>query len=402
MYTQLASHQTTSFPIEFVDEDEDDMTIMATDDDNRHENSIDFEYSDSRQPKPSHENSIDFEYADSRQPKPSHENEYNNNETSTSNSSNIISLAKDNDNGTAADGTSQSWLISDITEEQMMCGRPIVKMSHFIVDERHLSHGSWPWSVALFTREPYSGSPQDYICGGTLVSSKVVVTAAHCMQRNNRKRYANEIVAYFGRNHYEGGSAIKQQAEDIDTIIIHPDYKKFGQTFDADIAVIIVRSRIRYGKLIRPICLWPKSDEYVVGAVSDESGKEVAATDNKTAESTGTVVIWGRDGNEMAISTKPRIINVKMVGDAECLQQNTMYNEIISNRTFCAQGIQNGRAPCFGDSGSGMAVKQLNNRWYLRGIVSGGLSDPTCTANNYVVFTDASKFVNFINPYMLL
>lgn len=383
LYTELASHQATSFPIEFVDEDEDEMTIMATDDDNQHENSIDFEYSDitSREPKAL----LEFDYE-------------NQTDSNSSSSSNIISSNKSNENG-----TSQSWFISEMTEEQMICGRPIAKTSNFIVDERHLSHGSWPWSVALFTREPYSGLPQDYICGGTLVSTKVVVTAAHCMQRNNRKRYANEIVAYFGRNHYEGGNAIKQQVEDIDTIIIHPDYKKFGQSFDADIAVIVVRTRIRYGKLIRPICLWPKSDEFMVSvAASDKSDEEDATNEKKSTETMGTVVIWGRYGNEMAISTKPRIINVKIIGDAECLQQNTMYNEIISNRTFCAQGIQNGRAPCFGDSGSGMAVKQLNNRWYLRGIVSGGLSDPSCTANNYVVFTDAAKFVHFISPYMLL
>lgn len=395
----MASHQTTSYPIEFIDDyddddddDEEKPTILPTDDNNQLENTIEHATSNN--------NSIS-------------------NTKSNNNATTKLNATNQNATTTTTPSTNsrqQAFYVSEVTEEQMICGRPVLKMSHFIVDDRHLSHGSWPWSVALFTREQFTGQPKDYICGGTLVSTKVIVTAAHCMQRAaNRKRYASEIVAYFGRTRYDGNgnneqpsSTVQQQIEDIDTIIMHPDYKKFGQTFDADIALIIVRARIRYGKLIRPICLWPNADEFEVSSDSDDTAavavESVQKNDKdqlkKSTEIDGIVVIWGRDSNEHSIAKKSRIINVKIVSDTECLQQNTMYNDIISNRTFCAQG--HGRAPCFGDSGSGMAVKQLNNRWYLRGIVSGGLSDPTCTASNFVVFTDATKFIDFITPYMLL
>lgn len=58
--------------------------------------------------------------------------------------------------------------------------------------------------------------------------------------------------------------------------------------------------------------------------------------------------------------------------------------------------------PCNGDSGSGFIMNQ-NGRWMLRGVVSMSISDTkkrTCDLGNYVVFTDASKFLEWLLAFI--
>jgi len=57
---------------------------------------------------------------------------------------------------------------------------------------------------------------------------------------------------------------------------------------------------------------------------------------------------------------------------------------------------------CNGDSGSGM-IFQLNNKYYLRGIVSVSIALQNhlkCDPQHYVVFTDVSKFLPWIERYL--
>jgi secreted trypsin-like serine protease len=62
-----------------------------------------------------------------------------------------------------------------------------------------------------------------------------------------------------------------------------------------------------------------------------------------------------------------------------------------------------GVGPCSGDSGGGMYSNARDvdgvDKWFLRGIVSLSLHNPKtqmCDLTNYVVFTDLSKFGDWI------
>lgn len=59
-------------------------------------------------------------------------------------------------------------------------------------------------------------------------------------------------------------------------------------------------------------------------------------------------------------------------------------------------GFRNGSGPCNGDSGGGFMMLR-DGRWTLRGVVSMSIADQgRCDLSQYLVFTDVSKFSDWI------
>lgn len=65
---------------------------------------------------------------------------------------------------------------------------------------------------------------------------------------------------------------------------------------------------------------------------------------------------------------------------------------------FCVNHGHNGEYLCYGDSGAGFMIRsedRKDRRYFLRGLVSTGYADEgDCTEENFVVFTDVTKFYN--------
>ncbi len=235
--------------------------------------------------------------------------------------------------------------------------------------------------VAVYLVKPIGPT---FNCGGNLVSAKTVVTAAHCFRTSERTYQAHEITLFLGRHNIVNWMEPGVRAAQVEQIVIHSDYMTKDTSYDADIAVAIMRERVEFTEFIRPICLWEGSDSL-----------------NSVVGQMGTVIGWGRDNTGNIVTPEPKKINIPVVTEAECLRSSDTYRYITSQRTYCAGG-RDGRGPCNGDSGGGMTFK-INNKWMLRGIVSAALADPivnTCNLGEYIVFTDAAKFVSWIRAYM--
>ncbi|XP_063924332.1 proclotting enzyme-like isoform X2 [Zophobas morio] len=251
------------------------------------------------------------------------------------------------------------------------CGIPVVA-NLLVVNGKSVPRGAFPWLTAMFVS---TGTGVEYKCAGSLVSTRHVITAAHCVQKSRRRIPADKFLFILGKLNIETlliGNGEKMVG--ADDIKVHPDYVPLES--DADIAVVILSQVIEFSNYIRPICLWAGSDD--IDTVVGEKGK---------------VVGWGRDENNNSMTAEPRQTTMPIVSQEECLRSGEVFKYITSQRTFCA-GYRNESGPCNGDSGSGFIMKS-NEKWFLKGIVSTSKYDSvkqSCDLTNYVVFTDISKF----------
>lgn len=87
---------------------------------------------------------------------------------------------------------------------------------------------------------PYQVSIQrstGHFCGGSLFKSNVVITAAHCLE----KERANEISVRLGSTEHNSGGVIRK----VSSFKIHPNYN--SSSINNDVAVIKLVSAVEMG-----------------------------------------------------------------------------------------------------------------------------------------------------------
>lgn len=230
--------------------------------------------------------------------------------------------------------------------------------------------------AALFLyKRNLQGQPR-YICGGTLISKKSVVTAAHCVHKKEQTvGFSHEQLRVLLGVHdlndlYEPGRI----SERVIKISIHPTWNSAEtQKFTGDIAILLLERSVTFNNFIQPICL----------------------SSSLTFENHGVVAGWGRWQNQTVgtFNKIPTKINVPIVEEKVCYEQEHVLAKSGWEESFCAgrQGV----SVCDGDSGSGYFVTS-NNTYYLKGIVSNSVIHEKCDQGYYAIYTDAFKYFSFL------
>lgn len=201
-----------------------------------------------------------------------------------------------------------------------------------IIGGEDLSIEKAPWQVSI---QEWSG----HICGGSILSPYIVLTAAHCVI----EYYPEHLVVRVGSSYADFEGFVL----DVSLIVCHGDYD--STSFDNDVAVVV---------LSEPLDL----ESY------DSIRSIELAKDMPTPGSQASVTGWGY--TEYGSPEVLQYLESEIVDPGTCGEMYSRYNTV-SERMICASAHD--RGSCRGDSGGALV---LDNRQV--GIVSWGVgcADP--------------------------
>lgn len=128
------------------------------------------------------------------------------------------------------------------------CGQRLQSVG-LIAKGRKTTPARWPWHAALFYQEEFKIS---YKCGATIVRDNVAVTAAHCVSKSG-----NNLNEQIMKLRIEQGELLSSSSHQFNIYksIVHEDYNY--ETYQNDIALLMLESKISFSTQVQPICLPP-------------------------------------------------------------------------------------------------------------------------------------------------
>ncbi len=245
-----------------------------------------------------------------------------------------------------------------------------VSISTRIVGGTESQAGEWPWIVSI-------KSAGNHFCGGSLINSQWVLTAAHCMFNGSVQIKPGEITASVGE--YDLNSSPVTTASSISKIYTHPDYDAAAIT--NDIALL---------KLQQPV-----SSPVTINALDSTSTiNAVAAQSKVTSIGWGSTV--GYAYGEVVTPNYPFVLR-----DVELpLQTDTMCDSALGKNytpeMVCAGIANSGKDSCQGDSGGPLVIDD-NGNWKQIGIASWGIGCASTTPGAYTRLALYQSWINTIS-----
>ncbi|ESO81983.1 hypothetical protein LOTGIDRAFT_84942, partial [Lottia gigantea] len=245
------------------------------------------------------------------------------------------------------------------------CGSPAIEPvgdeDARVVGGRAAHLGAWPWTVMLLE----VNMP---VCGGAILNERVIITAAHCFEDQDPTRWT-VTAGGIKQNTFEYSKRMYQ----IESIMMYKDYDEFS--VENDIALVMLKSEIKFSNYIRPICLPSENDTLEVGTPCYLAGY----------------------GDTHGDSDRLNQVKLPIIAEDKCSQVDWYGNFFKPNSSFCAGYAQGGKDACTGDSGSPLVCRR-NSEWQVHGISSWGYG---CAEPKWPgIYTRVNKYLPWINHHL--
>lgn len=274
-----------------------------------------------------------------------------------------------------------------------VCGIIPTPTTPLIVNGTLANITEFPWHATLY-KAVTPNAKKEFICGGTIIQERLLVTAAHCVTENVRgttdkaSKYfivTGNIFQDYDSLYHDRDMVVKKAVKNI---YVSCDYSGISGSYTADIAILEIFEPFVFTALLQPICLDHSNDVILDAGV------------------VGRVAGFGRTAlgpSSFVLQT----ITVPFISRLKCREATTIHGSenSITYDKFCA-GYTNGSSVCDGDSGGGLVFK-WNSLWYLKGIVSvsvgtkvvGGAGQ--CDSSTYALYTCVTRHMSWVERFIL-
>ncbi|MEM6305204.1 MAG: serine protease [Pseudomonadota bacterium] len=271
--------------------------------------------------------------------------------------------------------------------------------------------GAFPFQVALMVETEPNMAAQ--FCGGSMIQTDVVLTAAHCVVEERDDGYyvsdPSKIYGLVGTvNIAEGGDFVR-----VSKITVHPDYNP--RSFDSDVALLKLerKPKVPFDVIKIPTESYadqleqPGTESIVVGWGRTETGKsshqlmEGRIKVLPRAACNDVFLSGRRSAAAKAFATATNILEIP--GD----KANQLWADMnaavplpVTENMICAGTPVGPRGACDGDSGGPLMLRQSDGTLIQAGVVSWGLAaqeQPGCERNaKFSMYTRMGNYTDWV------
>jgi len=247
------------------------------------------------------------------------------------------------------------------------CGRTPIRpnVSGFIVGGVEARPHSIPWQIGLGTMRGSSYGGQ--ICGGSIVSENIVITAAHCISPGTK------YYVVIGQHNKRKADSYTKRIK-VTEAITHPNWDD-RNIVRYDIAILRLSESINFNDAVQPICIPASGASYADNAKFLVSGWGALQEGG-----------WGSD------------VLMQLVAPHISTRTCQKYlGSSVHDKVICAGYLEGGKDSCQGDSGGPLAA-MVGGKWTLAGVVSWGYG--CAQRGNPGVYTKVASYLDFVNKYV--
>jgi len=240
-----------------------------------------------------------------------------------------------------------------------VCGKLSREIDSKIVGGEEAKPHSWGWAVALFLGNRF-------FCGGSLITERHVLTAAHCAEISNN---INIHIGGHKLGQVEDGKVIARSQK----IKIHDGWDRYS--LSNDIAIITLDTNVTFTDSIRPACIPSYSD--IKTDLADKRARPIG---------------WGVTSDDSnTASPVLREVSVPVLSNSQC---NKTY-QVIQSSHVCTDS-KGGKGVCFGDSGGSLNYQREDGKYIQIGVNS-FVSSSGCESEYPHGYTRVTSFLEFIS-----
>ncbi|XP_026324879.1 trypsin 3A1-like [Hyposmocoma kahamanoa] len=236
------------------------------------------------------------------------------------------------------------------------------EVTKLVVHGVHVDIEQYPYTAQVIIEE-------SSVCGGAIISNRVIVTAAHCLVDDNNKPLDPDLIEV-----YLGSEIAMQGAHyDVCKLFKHPKYENnTEQDYFWDIGLLLLSRHIKLSRRVEIATIAPTSKW-------------------RNVRNTMTIAGFGTTDNTEELTKTMKATRMKYVDSRICNLSQTGGKEMmpVPSHMFCMVGLT-WTSDCRGDSGS-----PITWRSYIVGLVSLGRDsrDGSCGSEGIPsMYTDLTYF----------